>query len=63
MAGKNRIVIKESKNHQKYTVVKGPNNQVLAVTETYKRIDGVKNAAAALKKVMKNAVIINQTKK
>ena len=63
MAGKNRIIIKESKNHQKYAVVKSPNNQVLATTETYKRIDGVKNAAKALKKIVKNAVIIDQSNK
>ena len=63
MTGKNRIIIKGSKNHQKCAVVKSPNNQVLATTETYKRIDGLKNAARALKKIIKNAVIIDQSKK
>ncbi len=63
MAGKNRIIIKESRNHQKYAVVKSPNNQTLATTETYKRIDGVKNAAKALKKVIKNSVVIDLTNK
>jgi len=62
MPGKNRIVIKQSSNKQKYAVVKSPNNQTLAVTETYKTNQGVKNAAKALKKVIRNAVVVDKTK-
>lgn len=63
MAGKNRIVIKESTNKQKFAVVKSPNNKTIAVTETYKTNQGVQNAAEALKKIVKNAVVIDTTKK
>jgi uncharacterized protein YegP (UPF0339 family) len=63
MAGKNRIVIKQSTNKQKYAVVKSPNNKTLATTETYKTSQGVENAAEAIKKVMKNAVVVDTTKK
>lgn len=45
MAGKNRIIIKESADKQKYAVVKSPNNQTIVTTETYKTRQGVENAA------------------
>lgn len=63
MAGKNRIVIKPSGNKEKYVVVKSANNKTLAHTETYKTNQGVKSAVKALKKVVKNAKIIDETKK
>lgn len=63
MAGKNRIVIKQSTNKQKYAVVKSPNNKTIATTETYKTNQGVENAAEALKKIVKNAVVVDTTKK
>jgi uncharacterized protein YegP (UPF0339 family) len=60
---KNRIVIKSSKNKQVHVVVKGKNNKIIATTENYKRMQGATNAAKALKKVMKNAVVVDETKK
>jgi uncharacterized protein YegP (UPF0339 family) len=63
MASKNKILVKEARNGQKFAVVKSSNNKTLAVTETYKRKDGVNNAVKALKKVIKNAIVIDQTKK
>ena len=63
MAGKNRIVIKDSTNKQKYVIVKSANNKTLAQTETYKTNQGVDNAVKALKKVIKNAKVVDQTKK
>jgi uncharacterized protein YegP (UPF0339 family) len=63
MAGKNRIVIKESANKQRYAVVKSPNNKTIAHTETYKTQQGVNNAIGALKKIIKNAEVIDQTRK
>jgi len=63
MAGKNRIVIKQSTNRQKYAVIKSSNNKTVAVTETYKTKQGVDNAAQALKKILKNAIVIDTLKK
>lgn len=62
MANKNRIVIKNSSNKQKYAVVKSPNNKTIAHTETYKSQQGVDNAVKVLKKVIKNAVVVDTTK-
>lgn len=63
MAGKNRIVIDQAKNKQKFVVVKSANNKTLAHTETYKTNQGVQSAVKALKKVVKNAVVVDRTKK
>ena len=63
MAGKNRIVIKGSKNKQKFAILKSANNQTLATTETYKTSQGVNNAVKALKKIVKNATVVDQTRK
>lgn len=63
MAGKNRIVIKASKNKQKFAVLKSANNETVATTETYKTSQGVNNAVKALKKIVKNAKVVDQTKK
>lgn len=43
--------------------MKGKNNKIIATTETYKRMQGATNAAEALKKVVKNAVVVDKTKK
>lgn len=51
-----------AKNKQPYVVVKGKNNETIAMTETYKSKQGAKKAAAALKKVVKNAVVVDKTK-
>jgi len=58
----NKIIIKMAKNKQPYVVVKGKNNETIAMTETYKSKQGAKKAAAALKKVVKNAVVVDKTK-
>lgn len=60
---KNKIIISTARNKESFVTVKGKNNKTLAVTETYKRQQGAQNAAEALKKVLKNAVVINKTKK
>lgn len=60
---KNKIIINTAKNKEPYVIVKGKNNKTIATTETYKRMQGAKNAAEALKKVVKNAVIIDKTKR
>ncbi len=62
MPNKNKIVIKKSVNNQKYAVVKSPNNKTIAHTETYKSQQGVDNAVKVLKKVIKNAVVVDTTK-
>lgn len=63
MPGKNRIIIKAARNKQKFVVVKSANNQTIANTETYKTAQGVNNAVKALKKVIKNAKVVDETKK
>jgi len=63
MAGKNRIVIKKASNKQAYVLVKSSNNKILASTETYKTNQGVNNSVKALKKVIKNAKIVDERKK
>ena len=60
---KNKIIINTAKNKEPYVIVKGKNNKTIATTETYKRMWGAKNAAEALKKVVKNAVIVDKTKR
>lgn len=59
----NKIVINQAVNKELYVTVKGPNNKTIATTETYKRMQGATNAAEALKKIVKNAVIVDKTKK
>lgn len=60
---KNKIIINMAKNKQPYVVVKSKNNETIATTETYKRMQGATNAAEALKRVIKNAVVVDKTKK
>jgi len=59
----NKIIINKAKNNELYVTVKGTNNKIIATTETYKRMQGAKNAAKALKKVVKNAVVVDKTKR
>ena len=58
----NKVIIKKAKNKELYVDVVGKNNKIIAWTETYKSIQGAKNAAKALKKVIKNAVVIDKSK-
>jgi len=46
-----------------YVTVKAKNNKTIATTETYKRMQGATNAAEALKKVVKNAVVVDKSKR
>ena len=59
---KNKIIIKKAKNNQPFVIVVGKNNKTIANTETYKSMQGAKNAAKALKKVVKNALVLDGTK-
>ena len=59
----NKIIINSAKNKELYVTVKGKNNKIIATTETYKRMQGATNAAEALKKVVKNVVIVEKTKR
>ena len=56
---KNKIIINTAKNKETYVTVKGKNNKIIAVTETYKRIQGAEKAAESLKRIVKQAVIVN----
>lgn len=57
------MVIKKAKNNEPYVVVKGKNNQTIATTETYKRLQGARDATKILKRVVRNAVVMDKTKK
>jgi uncharacterized protein YegP (UPF0339 family) len=59
----NKIIIKTAKNKELYVTVKGKNNKTIAVTETYKSNQGAKKAAEALKKIVRNAIVVGKTKK
>jgi len=59
----NKIVINQAVNKELYVTVKGLNNKTVATSETYKRMQGATNAAEALKKIMKSAVVVDKTKK
>lgn len=59
----NKIIIKVAKNRQTFVVVKGKNNETVATTETYKKMQGAEKAAESLKRIVKNAIIINKTNK
>lgn len=60
---RNKIIIKQAKNKETYVTVKGRNNKVVAVTETYRSLQGAKKAAQALRRIVKNAVIVDKTKR
>ncbi|MBA3789373.1 DUF1508 domain-containing protein [Patescibacteria group bacterium] len=59
----NKIIINRAKNKELYVTVKAKNNKTIATTETYKRMQGATNAAEALKKVVKNAVVVDKSKR
>ena len=59
----NKIILKLAKNKQPYVVVKAPNNRVLSTSETYKSKAGAQNLIKALKKAVKNPVVVDETKK
>ena len=59
----NKIIINKAVNKELYVTVKGKNNKTIAITETYKRMQGATNAAEALKKLVKNAVVVDKTKR
>jgi uncharacterized protein YegP (UPF0339 family) len=59
----NKIIINRAKNKELYVTVKAKNNKTIATTETYKRMQGSTNAAEALKKVVKNAVVVDKSKR
>lgn len=63
MAGKNRIEINKSSNKQLFVSVKSSNNKKIVTSETYKTMAGAQNAVKALKKIVKNPVVIDNTKK
>ena len=46
---KNKIIINTAKNKESYVTVKGKNNQTIATTETYKRIQGAEKVVESLK--------------
>ncbi len=60
---KNKIIINLAKNKEPYVKVKGKNNETIAITETYKKMQGAKKAAESLKRIVKNAVIVDNTKR
>lgn len=61
MAGSNVIKIKKSKDNKKYIVVQGVNNKVIVNSETYNSNAAVDKAVSALRKVVKNATVVDTT--
>jgi len=61
MTNKNKIIIKDSKDNQKYFVVKGGNNETIVTSEMYKTTQGVNKGVKAIQKILKNAEVINKT--
>lgn len=59
----NKIIIKKAKNKELYVTVTGKNNKKIATTETYKSLQGAINAAKTLKKIVKNALVVDKTKR
>lgn len=63
MAGKNRIEINEAKNGELFLTVKSANNKkVMTSGETYKTRQGIQNAVVAAKKIIRNPLVIDNTK-
>ncbi len=63
MAGKNKIEVNKAKNREFYLTIKSGNNKkVMTSGETYKTRQGVQNALKATKRIIKNAVVIDNTK-
>ncbi len=64
MAGKNKIEINKAKNDEYFLTVKSANNKkVMTSGETYKSVQGVKRAVEAVKKIVKNAEVVDKTVK
>ena len=64
MPSKPRIEIHEAKNKEFFLTLKSANNKkVMTSGETYKTLQGVKNAAATAKALVKGSVVVNKTKK
>lgn len=59
----NKIILKLARNKKPYVVVKAPNNKILSTSETYERKAGAQNLVKALKKALKNPVVVDETKK
>jgi len=59
----NKIIIESARNKKPYVVVKSTNNKILSTSETYERRAGAENLVKALKKALKNPVVIDKTKK
>jgi len=63
MAGKNRIEIGRAKNKEFFLTLKSGNNKkVMTSGETYKSVQGVEKALRAVKKIIRNPVVIDKTK-
>ena len=63
MAGKNRIEISKAKNGEFFLTLKAGNNKkVMTSGETYKSVQSVEKALKAVKKIIKNPIIVNKTK-
>ena len=64
MIRKPKIEINKAKNKEFFLTLKASNNKkVMTSGETYKTLQGVKNAIKATKKIIKGAIIIDNTKK
>lgn len=63
MAGKNRIVIKPAKNKQVFVSLTSANNKKVMTSETYKSRAAANNAVKAIKKIVKNPVVVDMTQK
>lgn len=63
MVNKTKIVIDPSRNKQKVIKVKGGNGKNLLTSETYKSDTAVKKALTAIKKTVKNPIVVDNTKK
>lgn len=62
MTQKNRIEINQAKNKEFFLTLKSGNNKKVATSgETYKTKSGVDNAVKAIKKIIKNPVIVDNT--
>lgn len=58
-----KIFLKTSKDNQVFVSVKAANNKNIVTSETYKTKRGAEHAAELIKKIIKDAVIVDKTKK
>lgn len=63
MAGRPKIIIKESKDNQKYVLLQAANGEILSTSETFRSDAAVNKNVEAIKKVAKTATIVDMTKK